>query len=282
MSKRTKKILYWAIVSVLILVILFCAWMIIDKLTSDARNESAYNDLASNKNQLSGTRPPIPTGTVTTKPTDGQPTDPTQPPPTRPSTEDNILPEYLESYKINNDMVGWIQIEGTTVDYPVVQSKYQDDYYLRRNFYRQSATCGTIYAREECNIYPASDNIVLYGHNMRNGTMFHDLIKYKDQKFWQNHRYVYFDTLTEYRTYEIFAVFVTTADPSVGFRYHLFNDTNSSKAYNKYISQCKELAFYDTGITPQYGDELLTLSTCDKEIGYGKNGRLVVIARRVV
>lgn len=274
MSKKAKDILYWSIVGILIAVILVSVGMIVYKLATDAHEQQLNKDLANNMHAIDHSRPPIPTGTGTTVPTT-----PSTPVPSGPK---EIQDRFKEAYSINSDMIGWIQIEGTTIDYPVVQSKYEDDYYLRRNFYKKSATCGTIYAREECNIDPASDNIVLYGHNMQNGTMFHDLINYKDINYWKEHRYIYFDTLTEDHTYEIFAVFVTTADVSVGFRYHLFNDTDSAKAYNQFVSQCKDLAYYETGITPQYGEELLTLSTCDKNIGYGSDGRLVVVARRVV
>lgn len=276
MSIKTKKIIYWSIVGVLIAVILFSVGAIVHKLVTDAQDDQLYTDLANNKNQLAGTRPSIPAGPVTVPSTGNGSSDTTKP------NQSSILPEYLESYNLNNDMVGWIQIPGTKIDYPVVQSKYQDNYYLRRNFYKNSATCGTIYAKETCNIDPASDNIVLYGHNMQNGTMFHDLINYKDRAYWENHRYIYFDTLTEYHTYEIFAVFTTTADPKVGFRYHIFNDTDSAAEFNSFVNQCKNLSYFDTGITPQYGEQFITLSTCDKTIGYGDNGRLVVVARRVV
>lgn len=275
MSKKTKDIIYWSIVVALIVIILVSVGMIVYKLATDAHEQQLYEDLASNVHAQEHSRPSIPAGPTTT-PDPDQPDDPT------PDKPKPIQDRFKDTYAINNDMVGWIQIEGTTIDYPVVQSKYQDDYYLRRNFYKASATCGTIYAREECNVDPASDNVVLYGHNMRNGTMFHDLINYKDIEYWKTHRYIYFDTLTEDHTYEVFAVFVTTADPDEGFRYHLYTNLSTETVYNRFVSKCKDLHFYETGITPQYGEKLLTLSTCDKEIGYGDDGRLVVVARRVV
>lgn len=266
------RIVYWIIVSLLLLTLLVSISVITYKLVSDQINSNYYDSLANNKNALTtGTRPPIPVDPIIPPVDSGSSSTP---------TEADILPEYLPSYQQNNDMVGWIQIPGTSIDYPVVQSKYEKDYYLRRDFQKKDATCGTIYAREECNVNTPSDSVLLYGHNMRNGTMFHDLINYKEKSFWEQNRYIYFDTLTEYHTYEIVAVFITTADPSVGFHYHLF--TNGSElTYNKFVSTCKELALYETGITPTYGQKLLTLSTCDKEVGYGKDGRLVVVARRV-
>jgi len=304
MSKKTKAIIYWSVIGILIAVVLFSVGTIIHKMVSDTQNEQQYQDLASNKNQLAGTRPPIPTGPHTTVPTTAPTTQPTKPSAPQPSTTPDTTttpttsttpttiplasderrrhPESKDAYRINNDMVGWIQIPGTTVDYPVVQSKYEKDFYLRRNFYKQNAVCGAIYAREACSIDPASDNVVLYGHNMNNGTMFQNLLNYKKKNYWQSHRYVYFDTLTEYRTYEIFAVFVTSADRDEGFRYHTFNNASSPEAFDEFVAKCKELSYYDTGITPEYGDKLVTLSTCDRTVGYGADGRLVVVARRVV
>jgi sortase B len=113
---------------------------------------------------------------------------------------------------------------------------------------------------------------------MRNGTMFADLHKYEKKAFWENHRYVNFDTLHEYRTYEIFAIFKTTADLTKGFTYHIYDTFATEKAFNEYVSTCKNLSLYDTGITPDFGDKLLTLSTCDKSIS---DGRLVVVCRLV-
>ena len=271
MSKKTKMVLYWVVVAFLVTVILVCVGLIAHKLISDAQDKAFNENLANDKNALTtGTRP---TGTAPTVPT--KPNESTTP------TAPSILPEYAPSYALNNDMVGWIQIPGTSIDYPVVQSLYEPNYYLRRNFQKQNATCGTIYVREACDVNKPSDSVLLYGHNMRNGTMFHDLINFKEKSFWEANRYIYFDTLTEYHTYEIVAVFTTTADPSVGFRYHIFSD-GTQEVYDKFVANCKALSLFDTGITPQYGEKLLTLSTCDKTLGYGDDGRLVVVARRII
>lgn len=271
MSQKTRRIIYWCVVAVLIAVIVVSAGMIIFKFAADAKHENAYNDLANDKNNLAGSRPPIPSGPVTTGPNGPATSDPKE-----------ILPEYASSYAMNSDMVGWIQIPGTRVDYPVVQSKYEANFYLRRNFQKEYADCGTIYVREACDVNKPSDNVLLYGHNMTTGVMFHDLINYKKQSFWEENRFIYFDTLTEYHTYEIFAVFITTADPNEGFRYHVFSYAPNSDVFDNYVSTAKSLSYYDTGITPQYGEKLLTLSTCDRTLGYGGDGRLVVMARRVV
>jgi sortase B len=182
-------------------------------------------------------------------------------------------------HALNNDMVGWIEIPGTSIDYPVMQSPYQTDFYLKRNFYKQNATCGAIYVREKCDVWEPSDNVTIYGHNMLNGTMFADLHDYEEKSFWKNNKLVYFDTLYEYHTYEIFAVFIVSGYLDKGFNYHTFDDAANAAEFDEFVATCKELALYDTGITPKYGEKLITLSTCDKSI---ENGRLVVVARRIM
>ena len=278
-NKKVAKILYWGLIAVLILIILACAGLIAAKLITDARDKSEYNELQQMRPSV--TRPSM--DLTVTQPTQTDPTldtlpEQTDPTTTAPPIDDTVLYEYQLLYEINRDMVGWIQIEGTAIDYPVVQTPNEPNFYLRRNFYKENATCGTIYAREACNINLPSDNVTLYGHNMRNGTMFADLHKFEQKSFWNDHRYVNFDTLHEYRTYEIFAIFKTTADLTKGFSYHVYDTFATEKAFNEYVTTCKNLSMYDTGVMPVFGEKLLTLSTCDKSIA---DGRLVVVCRLV-
>lgn len=188
-----------------------------------------------------------------------------------------VLPDFAQLYTMNNDLVGWIRIPGTKIDYPVMQTPEQTDFYLRRDFDKKKNTHGCIYAKEECDL-SLSDNVTIYGHYMRNGSMFAGLGKYKKKNFWQDNKYILLDTLTQRRTYEIFAVFVTTASQGQGFQYHTFIQADTQQQYDEFVAQCKALSLYATGITPQYGEKLITLSTCDKDL---VNGRLVVVARLV-
>lgn len=279
-NKKLSKILYWGLIAVLIMIIVVCSALISIKLITDARDKGDYDELQGLKPSvtrpsmnLEATRPSV-TEPGETLPEQTDPTEPT----TVPNIDDTILFEYQALYEINRDMVGWIQIEDTAINYPVVQTPKEPNFYLRKNFYKEKATCGTIYVREACDVNLPSDNVTVYGHNMRNGTMFADLHKYEKKSFWEDHRYVNFDTLHEYRTYEIFSIFKTTADLTKGFTYHIYDTFATEKAFNEYVSTCKNLSMYDTGITPDFGDKLLTLSTCDKSIA---DGRLVVVCRLV-
>lgn len=279
-SAKSKRILYWSVVALLSLVIVVCVVKIGYKLITDAKDKQDYDVLESLVASAGAdeTRPPIPT--------DGpaQPTQPSEPEEESTEPQETEPPQILDRYKLlyelNSDTVGWIEIPGTTIAYPVVQSPYHADFYLRKNFNKVGAACGTIYVRELCDVFRPSDNVTIYGHNMiSNGTMFADLHLYEQESFWKDNRYVHFDTLYEYHSYEIFSVFITTADLAEGFNYHLFDDALDAQEYDGFVAKCKELSLYDTGITPKYGEKLITLSTCDKSI---EDGRFVIVARRVL
>lgn len=189
-----------------------------------------------------------------------------------------ILPEYLELYAEHNDLVGWIQIPDTDVDYPVFQTKDNPDYYLNHNRNKKYSSWGEIYAREECDIFTPSDNIVLYGHHMKDGSMFASLDKFKKKAFWEEHQYFTFDTIYERHTYQIIAVFKTSGNYGEGYAYHIFNNAANETEFNEFMAAVHSLQMYDTGLTAQYGDMLLTLSTCEYTLN---NGRFVVVAKRV-
>ena len=191
--------------------------------------------------------------------------------------ENGMLVEYAEIYAQNPDLVGWIRIDGTPLNNPVMQTPDRVDYYLYRNFKKESNSHGCLYVRESCDVFAPSDNVTIYGHHMKDGSMFAGLKKFRKQSFWEEYHTIDFDTLYERHSYTIFAVFTTTASIGEGFTYHLFEDAASEEEFNKFVSTCKSLALYDTGITPTYGDKMICLSTCEYS---QENGRLVVVAVR--
>ena len=151
------------------------------------------------------------------------------------------------------------------------------DFYLKRGFDRQYSDYGVPYVQENCDL-ALSDNCVIYGHHMNNGTMFADLCKYESEDFYQEHKVLRFDTLSGFGEYEIMAVFKTVAYSEQGFKYYHFTSAESEADFDDYIAQCKALSLYDTGVTAEYGDKLITLSTCEYS---RKNGRMVVVAKRI-
>lgn len=189
-----------------------------------------------------------------------------------------IMQEYEELYLLNPHLVGWIQIPGTAVNYPVLQNSAETDYYLYKDIYREYSRHGSIYVRESCDVFAPSDNVTIYGHKMKDGSMFAALNDYEDKAFFEDHRFIYFDTLEQYHTYEVLSVFITTAVKGQGFRYHAFENAADAGEFDSFVETCKALSLYDTGVSAQYGDKLICLSTCNYNID---NGRLVVVAKRI-
>lgn len=191
--------------------------------------------------------------------------------------ERTVLREYEALYRRNSDLVGWISIEGTSIDYPVVQSPIKD-YYLRRDFDKKRANHGSVYVWEQADVFAPSDNVTLFGHRMNDRTMFYDLLQYAERDFWLTHPTFCFSTLEGHCEYEIFAALRTTGTGGEGFAYHAFVNAADQTEFAAFVSQCKALSLYDTDIIPRYGDKLVTLSTCDYALD---NGRMVVVGRRV-
>ena len=172
--------------------------------------------------------------------------------------EKQILPEYDFLYQENNDFAGWVKIEDTRINYPVMSTPEEPEFYLHRDFYRQESYSGTPFIGQD---YQAENLILmLFGHHMRNGTMFSDLMKYRDNSFWDNHRTIQFDTLYEKRKYEIFAVGYAPS-ASEAEQYMRFYSFTGSSGYQEYIQLLKEEALYETGIWPDRAP-LLLLITC--------------------
>ena len=281
-----KKLIFALAVLVLLGVFGYSGYQLFRYYAAGAESQDTYNELLALKDQAK----PSPTAPRPTQPeahpdTPEDPTAPTIPAGTvalvHPETGEQayVLPEFQELWLLNPDFAGWITVEGTHIDYPVVQSPVNKaDYYLKRDFHGKRTSRGCIYAREQCDLLLPSDNITIYGHRMNDGTMFGDLGKYKRQSFWEDHRYVRFDTLWARNTYEIIAVFQTQAAGEDFFSYHTFVDAEDAAEFDAFWNRCKELALYDTGLDAQFGDKLITLSTCDY---HEDNGRLVVVAKRI-
>ena len=189
-----------------------------------------------------------------------------------------LLPEFADLYQMNNDIVGWISIPGTLINYPVMQTKNSVYYYLYRNFSTEYSNHGCIYVREACDVFTPSDNVTIYGHRMGDGTMFNALHNYASEDFYKEHSQIIFNTLTENHTYEILSIFRISSSVGSDFPYHLYVDFADEAHFNEFVENCYSRALYDTGVTATYGDKLITLSTCE----YTRvNGRLVVVAKRI-
>ena len=177
----------------------------------------------------------------------------------------------------NADCVAWITIDGTIIDYPVMHRPDKKDYYLNRDFNGKKSAAGTLYISEICDPQ-TSDNVLIHGHNMNSGKMFAALTKYKKRSFYEDHRYIRFETLNGVHTYEVIFALTTPVYTGNDFEYYNFATARNEAEFDSYIAQCARRAFYDTGQSASYGDKLLTLSTCEYS---QKNGRMLVVAKRI-
>ncbi len=190
-----------------------------------------------------------------------------------------ILNKYAGLYEENSDFTGWLSIEGMKINYPVMQCG-DDEYYLHHDFYGNEDKYGCLYVRERADLNTPGTNVVIYGHNMRDGSMFGDLDFYKDEAFYEEHSIITFDTLYEERSYEIVAVFLSRVygeDEEV-FKYYDFYEARTPEEFQDFYENIKSMSLYDTKVTAEYGDTFITLSTCAYHV---EDGRLVVVAKRV-
>ena len=181
---------------------------------------------------------------------------------------------YGELSAQNADYYGWVRIADSRIDYPVMYTPYDPDYYLTHSFKKETSKYGVPYLDSDCS--QESNNLVIYGHNMKNGTMFGDLVNYTDREYCLSHPYIYLDTEDTAAIYEVLAAFPFDADADT-FCYNDYTDMNEAD-FAKFMENVHIRQLYPTGADAQYGDRLLTLSTC--EYSY-ENGRFVVVAKLV-
>jgi sortase B len=187
-------------------------------------------------------------------------------------TTQNILPKYQPLLEINEDVVGWIKIPNTSIDYPVLQAN-DNEYYLNRDIYRKKNRAGSIFMDYRIKLDGRDKHIILYGHHMRDGTMFKDLIKYKNKDFFYKNNVIQFDTLYEEIKWEVFSVYITGTD----FNY-IKTRFNTPAEYENFLTTIKNKSLFPTDVVLTANDQILTLSTCTYEYD---DARFVVHARRV-
>lgn len=190
-----------------------------------------------------------------------------------------ILARYQELHEKNSDMAGWLSIEGTQIDYPVMQCG-DDEYYLHHDFYGEESRYGCLYVRNRADTDDGT-NFVIYGHNMKDGAMFGELDFYKQESFYLTHPTISFDTLYEERTYEIVAAFLSQVydEEDETFKYYQFYGAENQDEFEDFYRNIKALSLYDTGVKASFGDTFLTLSTCAYHVA---DGRFVVVAKRIM
>lgn len=195
-----------------------------------------------------------------------------------PGDFEHMLPQYSHLYAENNDMFGWLRIDDTRIDYPVMYTPEDPEKYLHTDFSGKNSFSGTPFLDGATSF--DSDQLLIYAHNMKNGTMFRDLYKYENRDFWEEHPYIYLDTLYDQYTFEVMAVLYDKVYYKTDecFKFYQFIDADDQQKYEEAVGYYKEHALYDTGVTARYGDQLLCLVTCAYQT---EDGRFLVVARKV-
>jgi len=213
--------------------------------------------------------------TVTEAPTSA-PTEAPTPEPT-PVLAENPYKEYFQA---NADMVAWLEIPDTKMDYPIMWTPRDENYYLLRGFDGSSDKNGCLILDTDSAIEPATTNLIIHGHNMKSGAMFGELTKYEDAAYAAEHSKMYVHTPTTVREYEVIAAFrsqVYKKSDDV-FKFYKFFEASSEEEFLDFYNNIKEMSIYDTGVSASFGDRFLTLSTCTYHV---ENGRFVVVAKEV-
>ena len=179
----------------------------------------------------------------------------------------------------NPDVVGILEIENTNISYPVVQGN-DNQYYMTHNYKKEKSKNGAIFLDKDYDWNLESNNLLIYGHNLNNGTMFQELLKYEDEKYYEEHSKILFTTLQEEGTYEIISVFKSKVYTNLDnvFKYYFFINPKNEIEYNNYIENIKEKSLYNIEKSASYGMELITLSTCSYHV---KDGRFVVVGAKL-
>lgn len=187
---------------------------------------------------------------------------------------------YAKAYAANEDMVGWLVIPDTKIDYPLMWTPGDENYYLYRDFNKRENKNGSLILDTDSSLTPLTTNLIIHGHNMKSGEMFGNLTDYEDPEYFAKHPQIILYTKECARNYEIIAVFrsqVYKKSDQV-FKFYQFFQAPTEKEFHDFYGNIKELSLYDTGVDATFGDRFLTLSTC---VYHVKNGRFVIVAKEI-
>ncbi len=293
---KNKKICYVALICVAIICLVLAAVMAIMYFLEDTANEKmldAYRPETIVPESIATSTPAnIPTEApssedttdtpgVTATPAESEaPSETSSPQPTEVPQPSAVPNPYAESFLANSDMAGWLLIPGTNIDYPVMWTPADENYYLYRAFDKSEDVNGSLILDTDSSLNPLTTNLIIHGHNMKSGAMFGNLTDYESQKYYEEHKQIILYTEECQRNYEIIAVFRSQVykKSDTVFKFYKFFQADTEAEFNDFYENIKELSMYDTGVTAEFGDHFITLSTC---VYHVTNGRFVVVAKEV-
>lgn len=187
---------------------------------------------------------------------------------------------YTDSFLANEDMTAWLVVPGTNIDYPVMWTPWDENYYLYRDFDKKDNANGSLILDTDSSLDPLTTNLIIHGHNMKSGAMFGNLTDFEDEDYYKDHNQIILYTKECQKNYEIIAVFRSQVYKKTDdvFKFYKFFQANTEEEFNDFYDNIKDLSIYDTGVTAKFGDNFITLSTC---VYHVTNGRFVVVAKEV-
>lgn len=284
MDDRTKKIISVTLISIAIICLLIIGFLGIRQWLDDRHCQEALEELriaAESMKDSSATAIPTTPAPVTTVPPAAatELPSPTATPEITP-TPVPVTNPYQDSFLANSDMAAWIQVPGTPIDYPVMWTPRDEEYYLYRDFNGRDNSNGCLILDTDSCLDPLTTNLIIHGHNMKSGAMFGSLKNYENPDYYEDHKNIVLYTDGLERNYEVIAIFrsqVYRVSDQV-FKYYKFFQANTEEEFDDFYQNIKALSLYDTNVTAEFGDHFLTLSTCAYHV---EQGRLVVVAKEV-
>lgn len=252
--------------------------LVVSHYAEDRHSQDTFGELrdaAGNREEITPT--PTPTETPSPEPE----ITPTPPPADTPEPTPMLVENpYTDSYLANSDMAAWLQIPDTIIDYPVMWTPRDENYYLRRGFDGSSNQNGCLILDTDSCLDPLTTNLIIHGHNMRSGTMFGTLLDYESQEYCWEHPNIILYTEECQRNYEVIAVFRSQVykKSETVFKFYKFFQADTQEEFDDFYENIMNLSLYDTGVTAEFGDHFLTLSTCSYHV---ERGRFVVVAKEI-
>jgi sortase B len=288
---QTKKIISAVLAGIAVVCFILIAFFGIRQWLDDKRCQDALEELRQAAENLKDT-PSYPESTTIPAAPTQMPPDTSLPSPSavpEPTPVPTATPEptpvpltnpYRDSFLANGDMAAWIQVPGTVIDYPVMWTPDDEEYYLYRDFNKKDNSNGSLILDADSCVDPLTTNLIIHGHNMKSGAMFGHLKDYENKDFFEEHKDIVLYTDGLQRNYQVIAVFrsqVFKKSDKV-FKYYNFFQANTQEEFDDFYQNIKALSLYDTGVSAEFGDHFLTLSTCTYHV---EQGRFVVVAKEV-
>lgn len=264
----SRKIKFGAFAFLLLAVLVVCGFMVGRELLSRQKEKEDFAQLVKLVTVENLNISPTPTGSPTP---DKQPETGATPAPDNEDESQGQRRDISELFAMNEDFVGWLCIPGTDINYPVMHTPDDPERYLRRNFYGEYSESGVPFLDFRCAL--DSDNLIIYGHNMMNGTMFAGLQGYVQKDFCEQHPIIEFQTADGCAEYQVFAVAWVKSNDD----WYKFVNANTAEDFNKAVEKVTGKALFQIESSPQFGTRILSLSTCYDS---ANNGRLLVLAAK--